>query len=136
MSTKFALPNNLPKCACFNKGYGETLARCAELSRSAKLTSELFGHLADEDRLCSDAMMFFLRTTLVAILTRIAKFESPALVCGTEEMERETLRLLAGLEPLTAELIQHSYKQSRKLGLNEENVQAMYDRDDNGGQVH
>lgn len=129
-------PTDMPDCACFS-GDNEhaVMLRCADVATAAGAISAGFEEVAHHEQLCAKALPFLLETSIVSILTRIARAEGPALQCGTQEMQWEAERLLSGLEGRVLKRMRETYELGRELGMTEETVNAMRERDSSGGEV-
>jgi len=129
---KFNLPPNLPKCECFKRDKLFTLHMCGDGSQIAHYGVAAFQSAFDAGDLCAEAMPFVMECMIVGLLAVIIKRQGPAIEFGTEDMERESLRLLTGLEQRVRDMVVHSYAEARRLGITQEVIDAMRAAEDGG----
>lgn len=123
------LPANLPECKCFQTSKEITWKRCSDIANINGMLCGAFHQLAEQEQVCPTALMFALEASLVTLLAYIASQRNPALEFGAEQIERASVELVTGIEARLLARINNSYTMARKLGLNEENVRAMYEAD-------
>ena len=130
--TKFKLPPNLPKCKCFSQDKLLSMRMCADGGEIAHYAVAAFQYAFNESNFCPEAMPFVVESMIVGLLAVVIKRQGPAIEYGTEEMERESLRLLTGLEQRVRDMAVHSYAEARRLGITQEKIDAMREAEKGG----
>lgn len=128
------LPVDLPKCECFSADDPiHVMSRCADVSRSCHTMVGAFLQLAQMENLCRNALPYFAELFIISVLTSIAKTNGPALEYGSQEIEWEVERLLNGMEARVLARSRDIHARSRELGITEEMIMAMRERDAQDG---
>ena len=128
------LPVDLPKCECFKDDNPDfAMDRCADVGRCCHMLVTAFLQLAQMENLCRNALPYYLELFVISVLSSIAKTNGPALEYGSQEIEWEVEHLLKGMEARILARSRDIYKRGREMGLTEEVLRAMEERDLNGG---
>lgn len=123
----------LPKCECFQTGEPSftSLAK-AQCSLVANAIGQTLIAGADEVSMCKTALPFIMELGIINMAVIIA-IKGTAIEMGTEDAERETVRVLTGIEARVIALVNEVYAEARALGLTAETVAAMREKQVDGG---
>lgn len=123
--SKYTLPIDLPKCECFNTEEGITTSRCADVADLSRLVCGIFHELMNEKNLCKAAMPYAMDMAVISMLALAARTEGPALEYGSEEIERESMRIFAAMVESVPKRAADIYARGRAMGITEETIKAM-----------
>lgn len=122
----------LPKCECFQSGpnlKSLAKAKCALVSNAIGQTMV---QGADEVGMCKTTLPFIMELGIINMAVIVA-IKGTTIEMGTKDAERETVRVLTGIEERVIALVAEVYAEARALGLNAATVAAMREKQFGGG---
>jgi len=123
-------PVHPPRCGCFDfdAAPGLAMSRCAEVSQIAMHIASAIVGAAREMELCDRALPLLIDSVIITLAVHVAT-HGTIIEQGTEDAERETIRVLTGMEQRIIEEARNTYAYARANGITAESVRAMREGD-------
>lgn len=123
----------LPKCECFQTG--EEVCTLLAKANCSAVSNEIGATLvsgASELNLCNKTLPFIMDLSIINMAVIVA-LKGTIIEMGTEDAERETVRVLTGIEERVITLAREIYAEARERGVTAETVRAMREKQADGG---
>lgn len=118
----------LPKCECFQTG--DEFCTILAKSRCSAIANEMGNAMvrgANETSMCNATLPFIMDISIINMAVIVA-LKDTIIEMGTQEAERETVRVLTGIEERVIALAREIYAEARERGVTAETVRAMREK--------